>query len=112
MPEWEVGCSSPAPHHSPWRRRVGAAGLRYRHRDTFPAQIVWLALLPLFIAPIIAPTVLEAQDVAHGGPLDSQDHPLATSARPYPAQLSGTVVDKSGAVIAGATVQVRNTDGR
>jgi protocatechuate 3,4-dioxygenase beta subunit len=29
----------------------------------------------------------------------------------YPRQLSGTVVDASGAVIAGATVEIRNADG-
>src|SRR5208282_4499932 len=36
--------------------------------------------------------------------------PDATSDQAYPPQLSGTVVDTSGAVIAGATVQVRGTD--
>jgi hypothetical protein len=37
--------------------------------------------------------------------------PVATSDRAYPPQLSGTVVDTSGAVIAGATVQVRSANG-
>src|SRR5271156_719441 len=37
--------------------------------------------------------------------------PVATSDKAYPPQLSGTVVDKSGAVIAGATVQVRSAKG-
>ena len=37
--------------------------------------------------------------------------PVATSDKPYPPQLSGTVVDTSGAVIAGATVQVRSANG-
>ena len=37
--------------------------------------------------------------------------PLATSDKAYPHQLSGTVVDTSGAVIAGATVQVRSANG-
>ena len=32
-------------------------------------------------------------------------------AEAYPPQLSGTVVDTSGALIIGATVQVRNSDG-
>jgi hypothetical protein len=36
---------------------------------------------------------------------------LATSDKAYPAQLSGTVVDTSGAVIAAATVQVRSENG-
>ena len=37
--------------------------------------------------------------------------PVATSDKAYPPQLSGTVVDTSGAVIAGATVQVRSANG-
>ena len=37
--------------------------------------------------------------------------PVATSDKAYPPQLSGTVVDASGAVIAGATVMVRSADG-
>src|SRR5271166_2153866 len=37
--------------------------------------------------------------------------PVATSDQAYPPQLSGTVVDTSGAVIAGATVQVRSANG-
>jgi Carboxypeptidase regulatory-like domain/TonB dependent receptor/TonB-dependent Receptor Plug Domain len=37
--------------------------------------------------------------------------PLATSDNAYPPQLSGTVFDTSGAVIVGATVMVRSTDG-
>ncbi len=37
--------------------------------------------------------------------------PVAASDKAYPPQLSGTVVDTSGAVIAGATVQLRSADG-
>src|ERR1700744_1457321 len=37
--------------------------------------------------------------------------PVATSDKVYPPQLSGTVVDTSGAMIAWATVEVRNADG-
>ncbi|MGA7645824.1 MAG: TonB-dependent receptor, partial [Terriglobales bacterium] len=37
--------------------------------------------------------------------------PFPLFAQAYPAQLSGTVVDTSGAVIAGATVQVRSANG-
>ena len=37
--------------------------------------------------------------------------PRDTSDKAYPAQLSGTIVDTSGAVIAGATVQVRRANG-
>ena len=42
---------------------------------------------------------------------DPQAHPAAASDKAYPLQLSGTVVDTSGAVIAGATVQVRSANG-
>ena len=44
-------------------------------------------------------------------PLIAQETPVATSDKAYPPQLSGTVVDTSGAVIAGATVQVRSANG-
>jgi hypothetical protein len=37
--------------------------------------------------------------------------PAATSDKAHPPQLSGTVVDASGAVIAGATVLIRSSDG-
>ncbi len=37
--------------------------------------------------------------------------PVATSDKTHPPRLSGTVVDASGAVIAGATVQVRSANG-
>jgi len=40
----------------------------------------------------------------------SQDRPPATSEKASPPQLSGTVVDTSGASIAGATVVVRNAN--
>ena len=40
-----------------------------------------------------------------------QGRPVATTDKAYPPQLSGTVVDTSGAVIAGATVQVRSANG-
>jgi hypothetical protein len=43
--------------------------------------------------------------------LDPQGHPVTASDKAYPFQLSGTIVDSSGAVIAGATVQVRRTNG-
>ena len=44
-------------------------------------------------------------------PLFAQETPVATSDKAHPPQLSGTVVDTSGAVIAGATVQVRSANG-
>jgi protocatechuate 3,4-dioxygenase beta subunit len=43
--------------------------------------------------------------------LDSQGQPAAANGKIDPSQLSGTVVDTSGAVIAGATVQVLSADG-
>ena len=59
-----------------------------------------------------AASLLSAQQsTANGNILDAQDHPVAASDRAYSPQLSGTVVDTSGAVIAGATVQVRSADG-
>ena len=59
-----------------------------------------------------AAALLSAQQSAIGGHgLDPQGHSVATSDKAYPDQLSGIVVDASGAVIAGATVQVRSADG-
>src|SRR5271166_4011045 len=49
----------------------------------------------------VTPLLLAAQEKA----------PVATSDKAYPPQLSGTVVDTSGAVIAGATVMVRSANG-
>jgi hypothetical protein len=46
-----------------------------------------------------------------GTVLDPPYHPVATSDKASPSHLSGTVVDTSGAVIAGATVQVRSASG-
>jgi len=47
----------------------------------------------------------------NGAVLDSQGHPVTMSDKAYSPHLSGTVVDTSGAVIAGATVQLRSADG-
>ena len=49
----------------------------------------------------VAPLMLAAQEKTL----------VATRGNAYPPQLSGTVVDTSGAVIAGATVQVRSANG-
>jgi hypothetical protein len=46
-----------------------------------------------------------------GAVLDPAGHPVATSDKAYPPQLSGTVVDTSGAVIAGADVHVLSANG-
>jgi hypothetical protein len=57
-------------------------------------------------------SLLSAQQSAIGGHvLDPQGHPAAASDKAYPPQLSGTVVDTSGAVIGGATVQVQSANG-
>jgi hypothetical protein len=59
-----------------------------------------------------AASLLSAQQSALSeDALDPQVHPVATSDKAYPSQLSGTVVDTSGAVIAGATVQIRSANG-
>jgi hypothetical protein len=47
----------------------------------------------------------------NGTVLDPQGHQVDTSDKAYPPKLSGTVVDTSGAVMAGATVQVRSANG-
>jgi hypothetical protein len=53
-----------------------------------------------------------AQEIALRGPVtDPQGHPVAASDKAYSPRLSGSVVDTSGAVIGGATVQVRSADG-
>jgi hypothetical protein len=62
----------------------------------------------LFIA---ASLLLAQQSAISGHLLDPQVHPVATSDKAYPPQLSGTVVDTSGAVIAGATVRLRSANG-
>jgi hypothetical protein len=48
---------------------------------------------------------------AAGTVLDPQSHPVATSDTAHPSLLSGTVVDASGAAIAGASVQARSANG-
>ena len=79
---------------------------------------------------VILPAALMAQDVVDRGravgpegtgakPMEvtplllaaQQKLPIAMSDKAHPPQLSGTVVDSSGAVIAGATVQARSANG-
>jgi hypothetical protein len=61
---------------------------------------------------LLAPCLLAAQELSFTGRIvDPQGLPAAASDKAYPSQLSGTVVDTSGAVIAGATVQVRGANG-
>jgi hypothetical protein len=64
------------------------------------------------IALFALATLLSAQQSANVGHVFApQGHPAAASDKAYSTQLSGTVVDTSGAVIAGATVQLRSTNG-
>jgi hypothetical protein len=59
------------------------------------------------IFSLLAPCMLAAQDGSFMGHIhDAQLHPVAASDKAYPSRLSGTVVDASGAVIAGAIVQL------
>jgi hypothetical protein len=61
---------------------------------------------------LLAPCLLVAQEISITGRIaDPQVHPVASSDKVYPPQLTGTVVDMSGAVIAGATVQLRSANG-
>ena len=59
---------------------------------------------------LLAPAQSTVGRVA-GTVLDPQGPPVATSDKAYPSQLSGTVVDTSGAVIAGATVHALSANG-
>jgi hypothetical protein len=80
----------------------------------FSFQEPTLMLLRRFAAFALftAASMLSAQQPAIASPLrDPQDHPLATGDNSFSAKLSGSVVDSSGAVIAGATVQVRSANG-
>ena len=68
-------------------------------------RFVWFALFA------IAPLLSAQQSTLGGDGLDPQGHSFATEEKSHPASLSGIIVDSSGAVIAGATVQVRNSTG-
>ncbi len=67
---------------------------------------------PVFLAMLTSASLLSAQQptlMAHA--LDPQDHPLTTVEQANSHQLSGTVVDTSGAVIAGADVHLLSSSG-
>ncbi len=73
-----------------------------------------VAFVLLAVAALAGALPVSAQTgiVRNGGTaLDPQGHPVATSDKAHTPQLSGTVVDTSGAVIAGTTVQVRGANG-
>jgi hypothetical protein len=61
---------------------------------------------------LLMPCLLSAQESSSTGRIvDPQGLPIAKSDQAYPPQLSGTVVDTSGAVIAGANVHILSTNG-
>jgi hypothetical protein len=77
-----------------------------------PVQMLLRRFRLIPFALFTAATLLSAQQSAISGHvLEPQGHPVATSDKAYPSRLSGTVVDTSGAVIAGATVQLRSANG-
>jgi hypothetical protein len=71
-------------------------------------KYVALLILPLTWVEVAAQSAVLP---VGGTVLDPQGHPAATGDKAHSTQLSGTVVDTSGAAIAGATVQVRTTSG-
>jgi len=72
---------------------------------TIVSLLVWLAVFVL--------TAAAQSNTAHNNEQVPypQDHPVTISEKGHPPQLSGTVVDASGAAIAGATVMVRSESG-
>ncbi len=66
----------------------------------------------LVLLLLVTPVLVAAQEpVISGHALGPQARPPATSDKADSSQLSGSVVDPSGAVIAGATVLIRSADG-
>jgi len=70
------------------------------------STIIFFVLLSLVFL-LLSIGVAAQSGVMH----NPQGHPVATSDKAYKSQLLGTVVDTSGAVIAGATVQVQSANG-
>jgi len=68
--------------------------------------------LLIVIVAVLSSVASSAQTGSDVGQIpDPQHRPVASSDKSHQPQLSGTVVDVSGAVIAGATVMVRSADG-
>ena len=66
-------------------------------------------LVPVFL--FTGSCLLSAQQLALDSPV-VQAHSLSVDGKPAGSELSGTVVDASGAVVPGAAVHVRSADGR
>ena len=86
----------------------------YKERRTIVAGSTKLRIVLLFFC--VAAWAIGARAQAGGvrftgTVVDPQGHPVATSDKAYSPQLSGIVVDTSGAVIAGAIVQVQSANG-
>jgi hypothetical protein len=69
---------------------------------------MFLKRMPI-LAVLLAPCLLAAQEAAT--PSESAGHAVSSSDNAHSAQLSGTVVDTSGAVIAGADVHIQSKNG-
>ena len=78
--------------------------------DLIWARVNSLPLLFVFLLLFCSAALGETGSLP-GQVLDPQDQQVATTEKSYLPQLSGAVVDASGAVIAGATVMVRSADG-
>ncbi len=71
-----------------------------------------IIVILLLIFPASSVAAAQTGSLAISGTMfDPQGHPVATSDKASSPQLSGTVDDTSGAVIAGATVQVQTANG-
>ena len=71
---------------------------------------VTLSRIPMAAFLVFAAVVSAQGSLIRGPAPDLQDRPSAGRDAAYEARLSGTVVDTSGAAIAGATVMVRSAD--
>jgi hypothetical protein len=83
-------------------------GIIVTPRSTIPNIVI--PTIVMLAGSLFAPAQSTLEHIASTA-LNPQDPPVATSDQPRLPQLSGTVVDTSGAVIAQAAVQVRSTNG-
>ena len=78
------------------------------HGQARLTSIVWIAFTGFFCASV---PITAQEMIASAGQFASQDRIAGATDKNGSLQLSGTVVDPSGAVIAGATVLIRKADG-